>query len=62
MSTTIIAVIVNVLTMVLPLIGIDAGTEALTTFVQVGVAVATGLWIWIQRVRKGDVNFAGLRK
>jgi hypothetical protein len=61
MSTTIISVIINLLAMVLPLLGISVGTDQLTTTIQVLVAIGTGLWIWKERVKKGDVNIAGLR-
>lgn len=46
---------------VLPLLGITIGTEALTTTIQVIVAIGTGLWIWIRRVQKGDVRPFGGR-
>jgi len=62
MSTTIVAVFINLLSMLLPTIGVDVGTEELTQAVQVLVAVVTGLWIWYQRVQKGDVNVIGVSK
>ena len=62
MSTTIIAVIVNLLAVVLPNLGITIGNEALTTTAQTVLAIATGLWIWAQRYRMGGINIAGLRK
>ena len=61
-STTILAVVVNLLATGLPLIGISIGTESLETTVQTIVAIATGVWIWRERVKVGDVNVAGLRK
>jgi hypothetical protein len=61
MSTTIVAVFINLLSMLLPTIGVDVGTEELTQAVQVLVAVVTGLWIWFQRVQKGDVSVVGVR-
>lgn len=62
MSTTISAVIINLLATVLPLLGVTVGTESLTTTLQTLVAIATGVWIWYQRVQRGDVNVAGVRK
>ncbi len=62
MSTTIAAVIVNLLATILPILGISVGTEQLTTTIQVLVAIGTGLWIWKQRVAVGDVNGFGMRK
>lgn len=62
MSTTISAVIINLLVMILPLIGVTVGSEQLTNAVQVIVAIATGVWIWYMRVQRGDVTPLGLRK
>jgi len=62
MSTTISAVVVNLLATLLPLFGVTVGSEDLTKTVQVLVAVATGLWIWYQRTLQGDVKWYGARK
>lgn len=62
MSTTIIAVLLNLLATILPKIGINVGTEELTTTASVIVSVATGLWIWYRRVKIGDVSTMGVRK
>ena len=62
MSTTIAAVIVQLLTIGLPLIGVTVGTQELTGAVQVIILVASGVWIWVQRVRVGDVSAFGVRK
>ena len=69
MSTTISAVILNLLATFLPLIGIEIGTEQLTTTMQVLVALGTGIWIWYQRTKLqvapggyGDVTASGKRK
>lgn len=48
MSTTIIAVIINLLAMVLPKIGVQIGTDELTNTAQVIVALVSGIWVWIQ--------------
>ena len=61
-STTISAVIINLLAVILPLMGITIGSDALTTTIQTIIALGTGIWIWIRRVKKGGVNFAGIRK
>lgn len=61
-STTIIAVILNLLVNGLPYLGIVVGGDELETTVKTIVAVATGLWIWIERVKKGDVSASGFRK
>lgn len=62
MSTTILAVIINLLAVGLPYIGVTIGTEELTNAVQVLFAIITGAWIWYQRVKRGDVTVVGARK
>lgn len=62
MSTTITAVILNLLSVGLPYIGVSIGGAELTTTMQTIIAVATGIWIWYRRVQVGDVNVAGVRK
>ena len=62
MSTTISAVFVNILAFVLPLLGVQIGSESLTTTVQTIAVVGTALWIWFRRVSQGDVNVVGVRK
>lgn len=62
MSTTIVAVIVNLLSVGLPYIGVTVGSDQLTGTIQTLVAIATGLWIWYQRVKRGDVTASGIRK
>ncbi len=62
MSTTVAAVIVNLLVTVLPLVGITLGTEQIATTVQTLTAVLTGLWIWKERVDRGDVTIFGSYK
>jgi len=61
MSTTIIAVVVQLLSIGLPSLGITVGSEELTSAIQTLAIVASGLWIWFKRVQVGDVNLAGLR-
>ena len=62
MSTTISAVIINLLSVILPLMGITVGSDALTTTIQTIIALGTGLWIWKERVKKGGVNILGAKK
>lgn len=61
MSQTITAVILQLLTIGLPLIGVTVGTDQLTGAVQVIILVASGVWIWVRRVQVGDVNALGKR-
>ena len=62
MSTTIIAVFIQLAIVILPAIGINVGTAELTNAVQTIGVVTTGLWIWYQRVQRGDVKLFGGRK
>lgn len=62
MSTTVSAVFIQLAAIILPLLGIEVGTEALTTTVQTIVVIATGLWIYMERVSRGDVTYLGKRK
>ena len=62
MSTTIISSAAVILSQLLPLLGIDIGSEELQTTIQTIVAIAGGLWIWKERVKKGDVSPLGVRK
>ena len=58
-STTILAVLVQLLVVILPKFGIVIGTEELTATAQTIVVVASGLWIWFQRYQRGDVKLFG---
>lgn len=62
MSTTIVAVFVQLLTIILPMFGLSIGSAELTGTIQTLVLIVTGLWIWIRRVRVGDVGVMGARK
>ncbi len=61
-STTIIAVIVQFAVVFLPMMGIQVGSEQLTVAIQTIVVVLSGLYIWVERVKKGDVKWFGARK
>jgi hypothetical protein len=69
MSGTITIVIVQLLTLGLPMLGVTVGTEQLTNAVQTIILVVTGLVIWYKRTRLqkapggyGDVGYSGMRK
>lgn len=62
MSTTILSSIVSILAVVLPLLGIDVGSEQLTTTIQTILIVGSGLWVWKERVARGDVSVLGARQ
>ena len=62
MSLTIGMIMVNILAAILPYLGIQIGTEELTTTVQTLILVVTGVGAWYGRFRVGDVNAFGGRK
>lgn len=62
MSTTIAAMVINLLATVLPFLGVNIGTEQLTTTVATLLAIGTALWVWYKRVSAGDVSIVGVRK
>jgi hypothetical protein len=61
-STTYLAVIVNVLSVILPKLGVEVGSEALTTTLQTLVVIGSGFWVLLQRYQRGDVTVLGVRK
>ena len=62
MSTTITSVLAQLLVVILPMFGVRVGTDELTAAIQTIVVIGTGLYIWVERVRKGDVKWFGGRK
>lgn len=62
MSQIIIAAFLNILATVLPKLGVNVGSDELTTTVATLVTIGTALWIWYQRWLKGDVTLVGARK
>lgn len=61
MSKTVISSAVAILVSLLPLIGVNVGSEQLTEAVQTIIVVVSGVVIWFERVRKGDVSVVGKR-
>ena len=68
-STQFLAVIVSVLSVILPKIGVQIGDDELTKTIQTILAIVTGLWIAHQRTKlqkapigHGDVNLGGFRR
>ena len=61
-STTYIAVIVGILAEALKLVGVEVGSEELTTTALVLVQLVSAVWVLIERFKKGGVNFWGLKK
>lgn len=62
MSTTYVAVAVNLLVTFLPKFGVTIGTDEATSIVQGAVALVTGLWILWRRYQAGGVSLAGVRQ
>ncbi len=62
MSTTIASVFIQFAVIFLPMMGVKVGSDQLTVTIQTITVIVTGLWIWIQRVQKGDVKVFGGRK
>jgi len=62
MSTTISAVLIQLAVVIFPMFGIGVGSEQLTSAIQTITVICTGLWVWYQRVQKGDVNLFGSYK
>ena len=63
MSTTIFALMVNILGTALPYIGLSSITnEQLTTTLNVLLAVGTAIFLWFKRYSEGDITIVGSRK
>jgi len=62
MSKQYIAVIVTLLATVLPLLGINVGSEALTTTASTIAVVVSGFVVLLERYKKGGVSPLGFRK
>lgn len=63
MSTTIMALMVNLLGTVLPYIGLSNITgEQLTTTLNVLLAVGSAVYLWLKRYNQGDITPVGARK
>jgi hypothetical protein len=63
MSTTIIALIVNLLGTALPFLGLSNITgEQLTVTLNVLLAVGSALFLWLKRYGDGDIKISGVRK
>lgn len=61
MSTTYIAVVVNLLSFFLPKLGINAGSEELTSIIQGFIVAGSGLWVLYRRYQAGGVSKLGFR-
>lgn len=59
MSQTYIASAVMIVVNVLSLLGVDVGSEQMTTTLTTIITVLSGLWIMWRRFRSGDINALG---
>jgi uncharacterized membrane protein len=62
MSQTYAAAVVVVLAQLLPLLGIEVSTEALTTTLSTIITIVAGVVIMYRRLTKGDISAFGVRK
>lgn len=62
MSKTIISVIIGIIALIFQQTNIQIAPEKIQNAVEVAVMLASLISVWIQRVKKGDVNIAGFRK
>ena len=61
MSQTIISVIVILLVQILPALGVQVDSAAVTTTVSTIVTLVAALWIWIRRYQAGGIRASGAR-
>ena len=61
-SQTVTAIILQLLTIGLPMIGVTIGSDQLTGTVQTIIIVVSGIWIWVRRYQAGDIKISGVRK
>lgn len=52
----------QLLTVLLPVVGVQVGSAELTNAAQTIIVIVSGLWIWYERVQKGDVTIFGQRR
>lgn len=53
---------IQLLTIILPIMGVRVGSDQLTSAIQTVIVVITGIYIWIRRVQQKDVTALGVRK
>lgn len=61
-STQYIAVGVIALTQVAKVAGLEISSEQLTNMVMTIVTLASGIWILVERFKKGGIHWTGLKK
>ena len=61
-SQTYVGIVVTLLGSFLPKLGVEVGSDELTTTLSVIITVIGGLWAFWGRYRKGDVAIVGVKK
>lgn len=61
-STEYTAVIIMLLTQLLPKVGINLDQNAITTTITTLVTLGSGLWLLVKRYQRGGITMAGVRK
>jgi len=62
MSTTCTATILLVITAIANIFGLEVMEEQLQTTIEVLVTIGSGIWILVERYKKGGISAFGLRK
>ena len=62
MSQTYIAVIVMVLSQLMPKLGLEIGNDALTTSVSTLLLIGGAVWALVRRHQAGGIDALGVRK
>lgn len=62
MSQTIISVFVILASQILPHLGVQIGSDALTTTITTIASIVAAAYIWFRRHQQGDVGAFGGRK
>lgn len=61
MSQTILGIIVMLASVLLPKIGLNIGSDQLTSTISTIVLIVAAAWAWYARHRLGGINVAGIR-
>ena len=62
MSQTYISALVIILVTILPKLGVQIGSEELTSLIQAVLVLASGAYIMYRRYQTGDIKITGGRK
>lgn len=62
MSQTYVAAFISLLVVILPMFGIQVGSDQLTVTIQTIVVLVSQIWIMVRRHQVGDISVLGARK